>query len=69
MVTFALEKKADKNGQVQDTLVRKEDGKPDEDWGTVNDFDRLFAACSQRWAEYGWDLEKLITAVRECQFD
>jgi hypothetical protein len=38
-------------------------------WTTIPDLDRLFDACSKRWDQYGWDLDKLIKAVEECEFD
>lgn len=64
MRTFALEKK---NGV--DTVVCKIEGKEDDDWCSVDDLDRLFEACSKRWSRYGWDLNKLIAAINECDFD
>jgi len=71
---FKLEKRPDASGRQVDTLVKCV-GNPDsvlgaeeEEWCTVNDLDRLFEACARRWP-IGWDLEKLITAVRECEFD
>lgn len=71
-VNFQLVKKEDENGQLQDTLVRNQaldNGTIDtEDWCTISDLDRLFNACSRRWPK-GWDLDKLLTCVSECDFD
>lgn len=39
-----------------------------EEWCSVEDLDELFEACSRRWP-VGWDLNKLLTCVEECQFD
>jgi hypothetical protein len=35
---------------------------------TIEDLDRLFDACVDRWP-IGWDLNKLLTCIRECGFD
>lgn len=73
-VSFALEKRADENTGVEvDTLVKytenengiKDSGEP---WGNVMEFDRLFDVCSRRWPR-GWDLNKVMTAIQECDFD
>lgn len=40
-----------------------------EEMGSVNDFIRLFKACQRRWSDNGWDIEKLIAAVNQCEFD
>lgn len=69
MVTFVVQKMTDDNGQTTDHLVKKVEGQPDESWGSISEFDRLFNACSTRWSKHGWDLNKLITAVNECEFD
>ena len=51
-VTFELRKVSDNNGQQVDTLFKKttEDNGDftEEAWGTVIDYDRLFAACVDR---------------------
>jgi hypothetical protein len=39
-----------------------------ETWGTIAEFDRLFNACSERWQD-GWDLDKVILAVKESEID
>lgn len=68
-VEFKLEKKPNRNGTLVDTLVKYETDKEPEDWTTIEELDRLFEACVRRWNENGWDLEKLITCVNECEFD
>lgn len=40
-----------------------------EQWCTIDELDRLFEACSRRWSVNGWDLEKLMTCVNECDFE
>lgn len=65
-IKFSLEPKADANGVEVPTLIKKVDGLPDEDWCSVQDLDRLFNACVQRWGS-NWDLEKVMTAVRETE--
>jgi hypothetical protein len=73
-VYFKLEKVLDSTGQEIDTLVKYTQDNPDaapdsgEEWCTVQDLDRLFETCTTRWP-VGWDLEKVMTAVRECDFD
>lgn len=42
--------------------------KGEEEWTTVKDLDKLFDACTVRWPA-GWDLNKLLTCIRECEFD
>lgn len=68
-VTFVIEKKSDDNGQISDHIIKKVDGQPDESWGSIPEFDRLFDACSTKWKKHGWDLNKLITCVNECEFE
>ncbi|MGZ3742742.1 MAG: hypothetical protein ACXVB1_00130 [Pseudobdellovibrionaceae bacterium] len=67
-VEFKLEKREDDNGQMVDTLIRQENG-TEEIWTTIPDLNRLFDVCSRRWERHGWDLEKLITCINECEFD
>lgn len=72
-VRFALEKRADENTGVEvDTLMKYTDHEngtgEGEPWGNVIEFNRLFDVCSRRWPA-GWDLEKVITAVQESDFD
>jgi hypothetical protein len=73
-VKFALvQKENDRTGQMEDTLVKQttsDNGSTEEEqWCTVPELDRLFDACSRRWQANGWDLEKLITCVNECDFE
>jgi hypothetical protein len=66
-VRFELKKKEDSTGQLIDTLTKitEKDGKTtEEDWGTVQDFDRLFNTCVAKWGS-NWDLEKILVAIRE----
>lgn len=68
-VTFALEKKpCDRTGQEVDTIVKKVEGQPDEDWCSVVDLDQLFEACVARWGA-NWDLEKVKMAIRGSDID
>lgn len=73
MVQFKLERIEDTNGQPTDTLVKySQPGINEpverEEWCTVPELDRLFAACVQRWSG-NWDLEKVIIAIRESPID
>ena len=73
-VKFELQKvENSRTGALEDALVKlTTDGLGNteaEQWCTVNELDRLFEACSRRWAENGWDLEKLLQCVSECEFD
>lgn len=72
-VKFTLEKvENERTGALEDALVKHEtlEGKTEsEQWCTVNELDRLFEACSRRWEANGWDLEKLMTCVNECDFE
>lgn len=69
---FVLEKVRDRNDDLKQTIVKittDDKGKEErEEWTTIADLDRLFDACTARWPR-GWDLEKLLTCVRECEFD
>jgi len=72
-VRFALEKIEDEaTGQAVDTLVKytKDGEQPEtsETWGNVVEFNQLFDACVKRW-DNNWDLNKVVTAVLECEFD
>lgn len=67
-ISFKLEKKQDKAGQLVDTIVKYIDNKEDEEWCTIPDLDRLFDSCVSRWGS-NWDLNKLVTCVNECEFD
>lgn len=73
-VKFTLEKRENEStGALEDALIKTStDDKgvsTEEQWLTVPELDRLFDVCSRRWQENGWDLEKLITCVNECEFD
>lgn len=68
MIEWKLEKCDNGNGQQIDTLVKYTDGVREE-CGTVDEFVRLFEACSKRWEKYGWDLDKVIQCIAECEFD
>lgn len=72
LARFKLEKRCDDNGQMLDTIVKytlKEgEEEQEEKWCTIVELDQLFDACVKRWGS-NWDLEKLKTAVVECEFD
>lgn len=68
-VEFKLEKRPHENGEELATIIKYEDGKEVDQWCTIMDLDRLFDTCSRRWAKHGWDLNKLIACVSECEFD
>lgn len=68
MITFKLEKLTNKLGVEVDTLVKYEDGKKLDIWCDVMELDCLFDTCTRRWPR-GWDLEKLVTCINECEFD
>lgn len=74
-VKFKLEKvENDRTGALEDALIKETTDASgvvldSEQWCTVNELDRLFEACSRRWATNGWDLEKLMVAVNECDFE
>jgi hypothetical protein len=73
-IKFVIEKRVnDRTGQEEDAIVKQvtdASGSVTEDqWCTISELDRLFETCSRRWDEHGWDLEKLITCVTECEFD
>lgn len=50
------------------TLVKYHDDGRREEWGNVQDFDQLFDTCVSRWGS-NWDLNKVCTAIRECDFN
>lgn len=71
---FKLVKEPDgTTGTPVDTLFRcieEDDGKLEvEPWCTVIELDTLFQACSNRWGNGNWDLNKVMTAIKECEFD
>lgn len=74
-VKFTLEKKEnERTGAEEDAIIKNNiDDKgaviDQEQWCTIPELDRLFDACSRRWKDNGWDLEKLMTCVNECEFD
>ncbi len=65
---FELRKVKDQLGSDIDTLFKIDDTGNEESWCTVRDLDSLFATCVRRWGS-NWDLEKINTAIRECEFD
>lgn len=68
-VRFALEKRPLASTGIEvDTLVKYAPGQDPEEWCNVLELDELFEVCTRRWPR-GWDLGKLMTAVRECDFD
>lgn len=67
-VSHKIEKRDDGNGQQIDSVIRIENGQ-EEIITTVSDLYSLFDECSRRWRVSGWDLEKLKTCIRECEFD
>jgi len=75
-VQFTLKKVPnERTGNPEDALIKETTddatGKvtESEQWCTVNELDRLFETCARRWPDNGWDLEKLMVAVNECDFD
>lgn len=67
MISFSIQQKMDQTGTEVATLVKEVDGAC-EDWCTIQELDRLFDSCHSRWGN-NWNLEKLMLAVRECEFD
>jgi len=66
---FVLEKIKDQNtGTEVDTLVKIADDGSRDEWCNVQDLDSLFDACVNRWGS-NWDLNKVRTAIAECEFD
>lgn len=65
---FKLEKVANQNGTGVPTLVKYHADGTREEWGNVDDFDRLFNACSNRWGT-NWNLEKTCIAILESEID
>ncbi len=69
MISFVLENRPhESTGVPMPTLVKKEEGKPDDEWCTVQDLDQLFEACVRRWGN-NWNLEKIMVAITETQID
>lgn len=72
MISFQIEDRPDSNGIRIPTVVKRvteADGhSSDEEWCTIQDLDRLFDCCVGRWGS-NWNLEKVMTAIRECEFD
>lgn len=73
IVTFELRKIPDEGtGTPVDTLVKvsKKDALPaeEETWCNVQELNALFNTCCERWGD-NWDLNKVMTAIRECEFD
>ncbi len=76
-VRFALEKETSpRTGALVDAVVKYSHPNPTlgqepeerEVWCSVEELDRLFEAASKRWGR-NWDLEKVLIAVREADFD
>lgn len=74
-VHFSLVKEADnRTGQKVDTLTRVETDDAGnvmatEAWCTVPELDTLFQTASDRWGDGNWDLNKILVAIREAEFD
>lgn len=66
---FEIQKvKHEETGAELDTVVKlDDDGKRDE-WCTIQDLDTLFQTCVNKWGN-NWDLNKVCTAIEECDFD
>lgn len=65
---YTLEKKSDYGPGEPLCLVKKEAGKPDDVMASVEDLENLFDTCVRRW-KGNWNLEKLLTAIRESEID
>jgi hypothetical protein len=73
LVSFALEKEPKEGtGTLVDSVVKytaDEVGKTEREvWCSVDDLDSLFAACVDRWGK-NWNLEKVVTAIKESEID
>lgn len=76
-VTYVLKQVDDGVGGLDTALIKETDmsdsgasvPNESEQWCTVRDLDQLFATCSERWGDGNWDLNKVQTAIRECEFD
>lgn len=70
MITYKLESRdADESGISVPCVIKCVDDKPEEILTSVPDLLRLFETCSRKWSKNGWDLEKLCTAINECEFE
>ena len=75
-VSHTIEKE-EEEGAVSDCVVRTvregDTVKEREVMTSIPDLYRLFNACDKRWPKppqgEGWDLEKLLVCVSECEFD
>ena len=67
-ISFKLEDIKNKSGIPVPTVVKYEEGKPSEEWVNVEDLDTLFDTCVDRWGN-NWDLNKIMTAIRETEVD
>lgn len=65
---FKLEERAEEHTGVPVPTLVKYDNGTEEPWCTVLDLDRLFCACANRWGS-NWNLEKVVQAINECEFD
>jgi hypothetical protein len=69
MIKFVVEDRPHpRTGTPLPTVVKKEDGAPDDEWCTIQDLDELFEACVTRWGT-NWDLNKVKMAVAEAEFN
>lgn len=65
---YVIEKIAnDETGVMEDCVVEHDRGNKDI-LCTILELNKLFDACTDRWGRE-WDLNKVITAIRECEFD
>lgn len=67
-ITFKMEDISNPQGIVIPTIVKYIDDSNREEWCNVDDLDKLFDACVQRWGS-NWDLNKVLEAVHDCEFD
>lgn len=69
MISFSLEKRPHaRTGALLDTIIKREEGKPDDEWCNTQELDELFEACVARWGS-NWDLNKVKLAISEAEFD
>lgn len=66
-ITFKLEDKENGVGIAVPTLIKCQ-GTDQEEWCNVEDLDQLFNTCVQRWGK-NWNLEKVLTAVKESEIN
>jgi hypothetical protein len=72
MIKFILKKTTNSVGAEIDALFKQTTDEKgvmtEEEWTNVSDLDLLFDTCTRKWPR-GWDLEKLLTCIRECDFE